>query len=340
MPKVSVIIPTYNSEEFLRECLDSVVNQTLQDIEIIVVDSISQDNTIPIVEEYISKDPRVKLIKRGKEWVSASRNAALDIATGDYIMFLDSDDWYELNACEVAYNAIIEKGSDILIYGDYIQSADGKIKESWRVHYMRDCQRKKENVDLLKLQMFLWDKIYKRSFLNENNIRMPAEVKQAEDQVFNFTCEFYTDKYSYIDKPLITYRMLRDGASTTDTKGILYDLDAFSYIYNTQIFQEQPLESQLRVLTKFLECQLWNEKKWDTPDLRKQVYEHIKIFVTQVEKMYSKKTLRTLKFYRKLKNLKRDKILKRVFNISNSEDKSHKEISLLGIKIKVRRKNA
>ena len=80
MPKVSVIIPTFNSELYIRETLESVIHQTLEDIEIIVVDSISQDKTISIIEEYITQDKRIKLIKRGKEWVSASRNAGIKTA--------------------------------------------------------------------------------------------------------------------------------------------------------------------------------------------------------------------------------------------------------------------
>ena len=109
MPKVSVIIPTFNSELYIRECIDSVIIQTLEDIEIIVVDSASSDKTISIVEEYAQKDNRINLLKRGKEFVGISRNAALDVATSDYIMFCDSDDWLEPTACEEAYNQIFLK---------------------------------------------------------------------------------------------------------------------------------------------------------------------------------------------------------------------------------------
>lgn len=342
MPKVSVIIPTYNSEKFVRECLNSIVNQTLKDIEIIIVDSISQDNTISIIEEYVRKDNRIKVLKRGKEWVSASRNAALNIATGDYIMFLDSDDWYELNACEVAYNSILEKDSDILIYGNYIQNSKGKIYQSWLTKYMEECSQKKKKFDLLKMQMFIWDKIYKKSFLDKNNIRMPIEVKQAEDQVFNFTCSFYTDKYSYIATPLMTYRQLRDGSSTTDPKGILYDLDAFKYIYNTSIFQQQTLKKQLSILKCFLDCQVCNSKKWDTPELKNTIKEQINIFLKYVESKYRKRDLMRLKSYIKLKYNEERKILKNIFSIKNTKDKSHKKITIFGVKIKFKKsiKNA
>ena len=336
MPKVSIIIPTFNSEEFLRDTLDSVVNQTLKDIEIIVVDSISHDNTIPIVEEYMLRDSRIKLIKREKEWVSASRNAGMKKAIGDYIMFLDSDDKFEPNACEIAYNAIIERGSDILIFGDYIELPNKKIEPSWRVRYVQKCEKTGEKVDLLKLQMFIWNKIYKRSFLVENGIEMPADVKQAEDQVFNFVCEFYTDKYSWIDTPLIVYRQLREGASTTDIKGIIYDLDALKSISAMPVFQKQSLSRQLRIVDKFLECLLWNMHKWNSLELRTQIQKDAKTFLKFVESKYRKKDLNNISNYRKLKKTIVQQIMHYIFSLRN-ESVSHKVLTILGIKIKIRR---
>ena len=107
MTKVSIIIPVYNRENYLPKALDSAVNQTLKDIEIICIDDCSTDNSLGILKEYASKDNRIIVLEQKEnQGQGVARNRALDIAKGEYIMCLDSDDWLELNACELAYNQI------------------------------------------------------------------------------------------------------------------------------------------------------------------------------------------------------------------------------------------
>ena len=97
MPKVSVIIPVYNVEKYLRECLDSVVNQTLKDIQIILIDDGSTDSSLGICKEYAQKDNRIKIIEQKNQGAGAARNRGMSEAKGDYLYFLDSDDFLELN---------------------------------------------------------------------------------------------------------------------------------------------------------------------------------------------------------------------------------------------------
>jgi glycosyltransferase involved in cell wall biosynthesis len=99
-PKISVIIPIYNTEKYLRQCLDSVVNQTLKDIEIICINDGSTDNSLQILNEYVTKDTRMKIINSKNGGSCGSRNAGLNIVKSDYIMFVDSDDWIQLNTLE------------------------------------------------------------------------------------------------------------------------------------------------------------------------------------------------------------------------------------------------
>jgi glycosyltransferase involved in cell wall biosynthesis len=103
MPKVSIVIPVYNVEKYLRQCLDSVVNQTLKDIEIICVNDGSTDNSLQILEEYANKDDRIKIINKDNGGLSSARNAGLEIATGVYIGFVDSDDYIEIETYNEAY---------------------------------------------------------------------------------------------------------------------------------------------------------------------------------------------------------------------------------------------
>ncbi|MBO4699779.1 glycosyltransferase family 2 protein [bacterium] len=116
-PKISIIIPVYNVEKYLRECLDSCVNQTLEDIEIICVDDCSLDNSIKILEEYQAKDSRIKILRHEiNKNLGAARNTGLANATGEYIWFVDSDDYIDTKACQILYDAIKEFNVDILCF--------------------------------------------------------------------------------------------------------------------------------------------------------------------------------------------------------------------------------
>lgn len=123
-PKISIIIPVYNVEKYLRECLDSCTNQTLKDIEIICVDDCSPDNSIKILEEYQQKDPRIKILKHKiNKNLGSARNTGLANATGEYVWFVDSDDYIDTKACQILYDAIKEFGVDMLCFSD-IQFSD------------------------------------------------------------------------------------------------------------------------------------------------------------------------------------------------------------------------
>lgn len=113
MPKVSVIIPVYNTEKYLRKCLDSVCNQTLSDIEIICVNDCSPDNSLEILNEYAQKDNRIKVINfEENKGVSIARNTGIDSATGEFIGFVDADDFVDLDFYEKLYNKATETGAD------------------------------------------------------------------------------------------------------------------------------------------------------------------------------------------------------------------------------------
>ena len=115
MPKISVVIPVYNAEMYLRECLDSVVNQTLYDIEIICVNDGSTDNSQHILEEYSNKDSRIKIINQENQGAGAARNKGLETAAGEYISFLDSDDFFDLRMLEKLYDRAMETNADITV---------------------------------------------------------------------------------------------------------------------------------------------------------------------------------------------------------------------------------
>lgn len=134
-PKVSVIIPVYNTEKYLRECLDSVVNQTLQDIEIICVDDESTDRSLEILREYQAKDKRITVLKQEKSNAGAARNLGLSIATGEYLSFLDSDDYYDLAMLEHMYACAKNRNADIVVCNIkvYYEDSGETVPVNWHI---------------------------------------------------------------------------------------------------------------------------------------------------------------------------------------------------------------
>ena len=124
MSKVSIVVPIYNVEKYLEQCIDSIINQTLKDIEIILVDDGSPDNCPQICDDYAKKDSRIKVVHKKNGGLSSARNAGIEVATGDYIGFVDSDDYIELDMYEKMYSIAIENNVDFVM-SDYYRVSDG-----------------------------------------------------------------------------------------------------------------------------------------------------------------------------------------------------------------------
>ena len=128
-PKISLIVPVFNVEKYVSKCLDSLVAQTLKDIEIICVDDCSTDNSLQIIEKYASKDSRIKILHKENEGVSAARNDGIKMASGDYILFWDGDDFAEKETCEELLHTMEENNVDTVVYG-YYRYKDGAVFET------------------------------------------------------------------------------------------------------------------------------------------------------------------------------------------------------------------
>ena len=169
MSKVSIIIPIYNTEKYLEQCLDSVKNQTLKDIEIICIDDGSTDNSLNILKEYSSKDNRFVVIKQNKEFPHNARNMGLQHATGEYIGFVDSDDWIDLNFFEILYTNAKKQNADIArttykyVYEDY--DCDSELNPIIIKKYKQNKKLGRNDHSVV-----IWNAIYKTSFLREKKI--------------------------------------------------------------------------------------------------------------------------------------------------------------------------
>ena len=221
MPKVSIIIPIYNTDKYLRECLDSAVNQTLKDIEIICLNNGSTDGTAEILKEYEKRYNNVIVITREKSYAGVSRNHGLEVATGKYIMFLDSDDWLELDACEQLYNQITQNNNDFVYFNMFDYLNEQKIKKV--INYKLKPFNKVFNEKDIKLYELTTPfisgaepvyKIYKKSFLDKYDIRFSSE-RFGEDVPFYVKAIVNAESVSILNKPFYIYRKYLQSSTTT-----------------------------------------------------------------------------------------------------------------------------
>ena len=198
MVKVSIIVPVYNSEKYLKRCLDSLVNQTFDDIEIIVVNDGSTDRSEETIKGYMN-DKRIILINKENGGQASARNLGLTKAHGDYIMFIDSDDCVNLDMCDKAYNAI-KDGYDIACMDYYIIDGDGK-----KYHKISACTEGEISLkDYLLTAVCPWNKIYKKSFLVDNGFEFPEGIIY-EDYASIPTLVNYKPKVYYLPLAFVNY---------------------------------------------------------------------------------------------------------------------------------------
>ncbi len=209
--KISIVVPVYNVEKYLRECLDSLVNQTLEDIEIICVNDGSTDSSPQILEEYASKDNRIKIFNQENQGVSAARNFGIKNVNGEYLTFVDSDDWIKKDACEILYKTIKERNSDILLFS-YFNYYDNFIIQDIRLKKIlitakdKNIKFKDYSNEFFKVPLMTCGKIYKTDVILNNNIFFPLNIHVSEDMVFVVKSFINAESISIIDVGLYYYR--------------------------------------------------------------------------------------------------------------------------------------
>lgn len=217
-PKFSVIIPVYNAGRYLSHCLETVVAQTLKDIEIICINDGSTDQSPDILRQYQALDGRIHVISQANGGLPSARNAGLRAAGGDCILFLDADDYLSERACDRLYNEFIQTNADIVVFGTTVfpwHIARGQV---WLNNKLRVATKYYARNTKMALFLenasnpFVWNKCYKRKFLENHGFRFDEELLYGEDTPFLFCTFPAAREISFIEDKLYNYRCSSQGS--------------------------------------------------------------------------------------------------------------------------------
>ena len=230
---ISIIVPVYNTENYLEKCLYSLVNQTYKNIEIIIIDDGSPDNSMNIIQKFVLADNRVKVISQKNQGLSGARNTGMNNANGDYIMFIDSDDWIEIDTCEKAINASEKYNADV-VFWPYIKEFSDLQKDNYLFDKTEIIWSEK-NINQLSRRMVglvgdeltnpqsidnlvtAWGKLYKKSVIGDVRFT-DTKIIGTEDALFNIEVFLEINSAVYIPDLLSHYRKDNESSLTHNYK--------------------------------------------------------------------------------------------------------------------------
>ena len=352
MAKVSIIIPVYKVEKYLRECLDSVINQTLEDIEIICVNDCSPDDCWEILLEYAILDDRVKFIDLEKnKGIGYARNHALSQVNSDYVMYLDSDDWLEEDACEKAYNHITKNDNDFVFFGICVNDEIKRTKRFSRKRFnILKNFLEKPHIKFSTMEepyfsdIAPWNRIFKTSYIKDYNLLFD-ENRCYEDMPFFYEMIFSDPDFSILDEYLYNYRK-RKGSITNNFCTFKDELfmrkKYYDYFvkYNSKKYTKAYLSNCIRTL--------WGHYKFFAKNnllFEFLYYGKIRKFFKKLDKENDIFMVKDDINYEEFKKVLKHGLLMRliciisgnIFSVRNTADKRHKKITIAGFKINIRK---
>lgn len=267
-PIVSIIVPVYNCESYISECLDSILIQTYSNIEILIINDGSIDNTEKIIDNYLKKDTRIKYFFQQNSGPSEARNIGISNSNGKYIVFVDADDTIEIEYVECLFNKMVSSNSDLVccgykdisVYG-ITNCNDFTLKHINSIHYILEAVCKGTGG-------VLWGKIYKKEIITKNKLRMNKNLFMSEDLIFVLQYVSVSKSFSSLNKYLYNYNRL-NGDSISANTNINY-IDNFIFV--------------CMLIEKILEC-----ADFDTNKCNKIITEKIQDIVIKIVEQQSGK---------------------------------------------------
>lgn len=330
MPKISVIIPVYNTEKYLRECLDSVINQTLTDIEIICVNDGSTDSSLQILQDYAQKDKRIIVLTQKNKGAGVARNLGLKNAKGEYVAFMDSDDKYpEENILETMFSKA--KENNVLICGGEFSFFTTENPTLTQVFSETDKKYSFDKDEIIEYKNYQFDYgyhrfIYNREFLSEKRLLFP-NYRRFQDPPFFVKAMFYAKNFYALKKITYAHRIFHQNVSW-DRIRVQHLL--LGLLDNYKFAKKHNLEDLKQTTTeRFFEH--WQRIEIDLNFKLLVILSQICKYNLDIKQYCENEKLTIKKHYV-------SPFLRRIFSIKNSNDKLHKIVNIAGIRIKFKRK--
>lgn len=323
-PRISIIVPVYNTGKYVEKCLNSLINQTYSNLEIICVDDGSKDNSVEIISEIQKTDSRIILYQNEHSGASVARNLGIEKSTGEYLSFIDSDDWVFLTLYKTFVNylekykqislnttklpldiymfnasAYVEGQNDV-IPKTFFDFADwNNHKNKYTIHTFDDCMRP------FSRNLSAANKIYRKGFLIENNIKFPENLKY-EDQYFGLKTFLRAKSILINDEIFYRYRNMNDTSSTLEVTPKVFDIFKIVDLVEDEIYKLHKYESVKYALFQYKFNSYITHYKYCPKDLCKKYFEEMKVRLLDAEKrnlnpqIYSR--LRNYNLFEKVKN--------------------------------------
>ena len=215
-PKISIIVPVYKAEKYIHRCVDSIIAQTASDFELLLINDGSPDDSGKFCDEYANIDKRVKVCHKENSGVSAARNTGLDIMNGEFVLFLDSDDWLDINCLEFCINEMIRTGADMM------QFPTERTNKEYNDTTIREIKRGKtfDTSKYIAADDFfvcIGGSVIRTDIIRSNNIRFRSDIKLAEDQLFIMECLRFSQLVYRLDYPFYKY-YINEASATNNSK--------------------------------------------------------------------------------------------------------------------------
>ena len=287
MVDISIVVPIYNASKSLNKCIDSLINQTKKEIEIILINDGSTDDSEKIIKQY--KDERIKYFKNKNQGIGKTRNFGIKKSIGKYIMFVDSDDYLDKNACKIMYEKATKDKLDIVVC-DYYSVLNKKVKQKVKIESFNNTSLKENPSLLLKINLAPWNKMYSKKMITKNNITFEEKLKY-EDAPFVAQALDKSKTIGKIDKAL-NYYVIHNNSETTIRDERVFDIikivdkirqyfsdkDYAKNIVNTLTIKilvnyniQQRYQKDKKIAMKFID-ESFNYMKENIPNFRKSNY--------------------------------------------------------------------
>ena len=261
MTAVSIIVPVYNAEKAIGKCIESILSQEFTDFELLLINDGSKDNSAAVLDEYAAKDSRIRVIHKANSGVSATRNLGLKEAKGEYIQFLDADDWMTTDSTKLLYRGITEEGCDMAVAGFYRVVGDRVARKS---SIGADCVLSLKEYSELMLENpadyyygVLWNKLYRADLIRSYGIHMDESLSFCEDFVFNLDYLVHTERIRIVNVPVYYYVKTEGGLVSKNlnpVRLVQMKLNVFTYYirYFKDVLDEKQYKADRAAIAGFL----------------------------------------------------------------------------------------